>query len=583
MFKRLNELKNNGFFGRDVTIRKTMFDDCKGPKFEELLMLLSAAALLKVIRCGSDDRSIAKKLLNQPSFDHNLSAPLLIAYQGSFSYKLRNREDLERRWRKFGRLLVSKHQDLDQRADEIQACDNAYRLQETSTVAAKKLPKRTLERLEKHLRQNWKGDTQWVDIILRSDQHRPQKTLLQRPFAEVWNYACRDSLYAIRPQRNDSLLQSLETRAEEQRARLDQWRTISDHLLTRIKDSKSNEHTELTENVPPSNHHTDASKQETVKDVAIPGFGEARNCTTAQPRVGFERVPGCSHQRKQFRSQSEAGQTPLSVRRHDNHIERPLANTSARLATPVQGLKSFADFSAKADQNLPSPGLPTPIASNFPSEIEARTNDLGRCLASGIGEVSECIEAQALGGNRCKADDIVSSVLNAPPTIMKPLSSLAERTRMSLASMTPTKLEPQLPAKNEQISRPAPPRFNSFECAPETPASSYKNLAERTRQSLSAMALSENPAENRRISKARLSSIYPVNQFHTPVKESAELSPAGTPAFEEADLNADYETIFKSRPRVAMSPMLKPMNEIRESFGSAVEKGNEASDEDDFS
>ncbi|KAH0407058.1 hypothetical protein KCU90_g23381, partial [Aureobasidium melanogenum] len=47
LFRCLNELKKNDVLGREATLRKTMLDDCKGEKFEEVLLLFSAIVLRK--------------------------------------------------------------------------------------------------------------------------------------------------------------------------------------------------------------------------------------------------------------------------------------------------------------------------------------------------------------------------------------------------------------------------------------------------------------------------------------------------------------------------------------------------------
>jgi hypothetical protein len=99
-------------------------------------------------------------------------------------------------------------------------------------------------------------------------------------------------------------------------------------------------------------------------------------------------------------------------------------------------------------------------------------------------------------------------------------------------------------------------------------------LLERTRQS---MSLLPNPAaraglrssEKRASSKqTRLSQAFPVNQFETPRKvrtsgtspleTNAPLSGSSTPRDELFSDTAAYDSVFKSRPRIALSPALSP-------------------------
>ena len=543
-----------------------MFDDCKGPKFEELLAILSTAALFKAIKDDSQDQSVTKKHLTQLVFDHNLSGSLLLPYQASSSYRLRNRDTLARRWQKFGRVLASKGQELDRRATEID--------QKVASNPVKRVPKRTLDRLRKHLTENWKGDSRWVDITIQSDQHRPKRALLQRQFGEIWSHACNDTLYTIRPTKNDSLLQSLEAGIEQQRKRLDRWKNIKNHLVAESQTPLSTNRTRMAENVPPVQPQKVSERLKPVTNVVTPrprgtrerassqSFGEADNDTAKSMR----RSSG------HMRAKSEAVQTSLSVRKYGNNIGRPLANTSARLATPMHVRGSpdssivndnAAILSARRSAQAP------PISS--PKDPEPDTDN--HVVAQ---------QTQPLGGSNSRVDEIVSSVLNAQPSPVKPSSSLADRTRMSLANMSPTKMESHASMLDPNYARPTPSRLNSISSVPQTPVA-INNLAERTRQSLSAMAILSKPAENRTVSRARPSNFSTATQVRTPIRESIEPKLVGTPTFEETDLDADYDTIFKSRPRVAMSPVLGPMTETRESVGSVLENRNEMSYEDDFS
>ena len=543
-----------------------MFDDCKGPKFEELLAVISTAALLKAIKDDSKDQSMTKKHLALPVFDQTFSSSLLLPYQASSTYKLLNREALARRWHKFGRVLASKSQELDRRAIEIE--------QKAASNLVKRVPKRTLDRLRKHLTENWKGDSQWVDIVLRSDQHRPRKFLLQRQFGDIWSHACNDTLYAIRPEKNDSLLQGLEARVEQQVKRIKRWRDIKNHLVAEVQTPIPTGRIITIENSPPTKPQKPSERLKLATKTVTPRPKSTRDRSSSQSFNDVEQdtVAPVRRQSGHIRSKSEAVHTPLSKRRYGDNVGRPLANTSARLATPVQ-VKRSPDINKLKDDTpaLSARNSPRPPSRSSPEEVELE-ND-------GPAPVEDM---EVPGGNKSKADDIVSSVLNAQPSPIKPLFSLADRTRMSLANMSPTKMESHASMLDPNYSRPVPPRFNSVESVPQTPAP-VNNLAERTRQSLSAMAITSQSAENRKVSKARPSNFYAPNQFHSPMREDIGPELISTPTFEETDLDADYDTIFKSRPRIAMSPVLKPATETRESVGSVLESRNEISYEDDFS
>lgn len=63
LFRCISDLKKNGDLGKEVIIRKTMFDDCKGEKLQELLASFSTGVLQKVLAAGqAGEKSIAGQL-----------------------------------------------------------------------------------------------------------------------------------------------------------------------------------------------------------------------------------------------------------------------------------------------------------------------------------------------------------------------------------------------------------------------------------------------------------------------------------------------------------------------------------------
>jgi hypothetical protein len=84
-------------------------------------------------------------------------------------------------------------------------------------------------------------------------------------------------------------------------------------------------------------------------------------------------------------------------------------------------------------------------------------------------------------------------------------------------------------------------------------------LTERTRKSMSLLPPPrEIPRSNPRSRKSRVS--FPVNQFETPPRASTADFPsrASTPRDELFEEEADYASVFKSRPRIALSPVTSP-------------------------
>ena len=84
-------------------------------------------------------------------------------------------------------------------------------------------------------------------------------------------------------------------------------------------------------------------------------------------------------------------------------------------------------------------------------------------------------------------------------------------------------------------------------------------LIERTRQSMSTLP----PLNNRRPSH-RPKATQPTNLFITPKKQgpgTPDSSKASTPRDELFSQEADYASVFKSRPKIKMSPVVSPDRE----------------------
>ena len=164
--------------------------------------------------------------------------------------------------------------------------------------------------------------------------------------------------------------------------------------------------------------------------------------------------------------------------------------------------------------------------------------------------------------------------------------SFLERVRMSMSLVSSGTNSP--PSKEHSSSEdestpelPPPPQ-------PQHVPSSRTTLLERTRESMSL--LPSQPSRHSRetsIKQPRFSQLFPTNQFdtprkpptqHAPYKESARSqspkSGSSTPRDHLFSDEADYTSVFKSRPRIALSPALSPEKSV---FGleSMLEEGLE--------
>jgi hypothetical protein len=151
--------------------------------------------------------------------------------------------------------------------------------------------------------------------------------------------------------------------------------------------------------------------------------------------------------------------------------------------------------------------------------------------------------------------------------------SLIERTRMSMARTTSFEPVPESPLPDPSPQLPEP---STVEPEPDRRAT----LLERTR--LSMMAMQSKPrmsmaAREKKEKRKSRQSLFPVNQFDTPrtrksfeaIEESISKDPERTPKEVLFSDEIDYDRVFKSRPRIATSPIFSPPQmENEEEYGS---------------
>jgi hypothetical protein len=254
--------------------------------------------------------------------------------------------------------------------------------------------------------------------------------------------------------------------------------------------------------------------------------------------------------------------------------------STLRSAMPVSNLKaSPVETHIKYPEPTPPTSDPDPnIANSFPSPIVPTplqpeqglpSPDLTPDLSS--EPPVPVVEPSPLDPEEALAEQIITSIGDATPSpVKKPQPrmslSLVDRTRMSMArthSFEPVPESPDLPLP------PMPPPVAEVE------VDRRATLLERTR--LSMVAMQSRPRKSLAAKEKRKSrqSLFPVNQFDTPrTRKSFEIieemkSIERTPTEALFDDTVDYDRVFKSRPRIATSPVFSP-------------GGVEASDDEEF-
>ncbi|KAL8727167.1 MAG: hypothetical protein Q9166_006204 [cf. Caloplaca sp. 2 TL-2023] len=607
LFRCLSELKKDGTLGREIMIRKTMFDDCRGDRFEELLTSFSTVVLQKVVRtkAGCNLRTTGRLATapNVPRREQGSLLPLAIAHQEALKALLRRKECLRERYANLQTIFNAKEQELLNRVDDLAQADEKCPLEAVSD--------RAVQEIRHQFDENWKGDTHWVTNIVEADSRDVHDPLLDTAFSSVWSRAEDGTVGDVRMDKEQGLVQDLTRRVRVQQERLSHWQKIHQDLIdSRPKSpAKVNGQTSPYKNrglqsplkfsyteqygtngnavdgpISPEMkiHHRKLLEysHRKSKSVTTPrklGYGlrpkewvdvnalDSAELSQAErapwsPRLEFMRCAGTttSEEGAEVDPNQNASTTGTASRHKEGRTRPPteLSNPSGpRL------LRALSDTTL-VEHTYPTPGdcddqnvghyhaLPTPLQvthdENMYRHRPSRRPDSDSSIALGrdTGTQEDML-----------AQQIIDAALNTDVSPTKQRTSLMERTRQSMAFSQVDLLLPDPSIDPRPADTQRKDQFDESQCIGLGRSSS---LVERTRRSMSLLPTAF-PSKGSRMSihNRRRSKQYPTNQFETPRKQMEDLKEM-TPPDVLFSPEADYASVFKSRPKIATSPNASP-------------------------
>ncbi|KAL6796547.1 HAUS augmin-like complex subunit 6 N-terminus domain-containing protein [Trichoderma sp. SZMC 28012] len=219
LVRALEQAKKNGDLGRDTIIRKTMLDECKGERLEEVLAFFSTAVLKKVVS-GSLAASrgyitpaieLAFENKGYLSEKSHLIA-LSMAHKASIRQLLQRKELARVRFKDFAVVMDEKEDDIISRREVLEMKEMDGGGQAVSDNARAEM-RRTVHH-------NWSGSEAWMETLLSGDPKHGG--LLATKFDRVWRRAQKGRLDEL--DTNDvGLLEQLDNRVKMQRDRLRKW------------------------------------------------------------------------------------------------------------------------------------------------------------------------------------------------------------------------------------------------------------------------------------------------------------------------------------------------------------------------
>ncbi|KAL8726110.1 MAG: hypothetical protein Q9181_006177 [Wetmoreana brouardii] len=603
----LTELKTDGALGKELVIRKTMFDECRGDKFEEILASFSAIVLQKAVRSRKGaQRSIAGRLATCRDVLQNEQKsllPLAIAHQGALRALLHRKTLLRVRYANLGKLLDAKEQELLGKIDDLARADEDWLPEAVSD--------RTMQEIRHNFDANWEGKADWIDGILEGERRDVCDSLLDTAFSSVWSHAENGTISDIPAAAGQSLLQDLSRRVHDQQQRLHHWQKVQQDLVESKPKSPSKAKSPVKVNRTGTPSRT-GGPESPLKFGCLEGHGTRDDTSNSQisPEMKWQyrRLLEYSHRKTRHDASGKLdfGKVLIDLTDATTADFPDLAHAKPELAASVSdstvptrpgtGTRTDADQSDASFQFAPRPEEEQTSITVVPDLHD-------RCCVNSLS--GSCPEAQAAGndGNQraqqisvtpvidqdkeCEVaieqeshpiahtemfpspkndshfldeesaipKQMTSSAMNAQASSSKRNTSLTERTRQSMAFFRKDSLLPNSPIDSQSLCADATAGTDRSQHIALDRSSS---LVERTRRSISLLPASSStggpPKSSHRHCQSRQ---YPRNQFETPRRHLEDLKEL-TPPDMLFSPDADYASIFKSRPKVATSPNLSP-------------------------
>lgn len=637
LFRCLNELKKNGALGREAVLRKTMLDECKGDKFEEVLVLFSVIAVRHKLltKRRKQPLPLAQSfgmMTNVGSKELALLAPLAIAHRFSLNATLQKRAAHRSSFMTLSNRIEEKRHQLNERFAAVANAQQNMKSHISKDVAAL---------IKREVQQNWVGNSEGCRLLLDGGKTETSDTMLTADFSEIWG-----SLYRGTPlmagSSDSDIIARLDHRIQEQKDRLRQWKDYRDTTSrtrganavgndTKISHKSSNTFINLFDKHQTIRIGQDSGDEQPIQsDVAIGyskivadlkrslqqinqrrGGREAGSKSTAatvllkEPLAMTKPVPILLSGSQQLgndlfsplkQASSSPTASPMYVRNYgpSRQVDVESCGNSEPGSEPSRGdsdLESEAGsdtmmmenhtpsrlFDHQRDYELPvkrrvepehesqTAGMEKPeddfSAVSEPDALDDQSSHLG--LNHHGGQIDAEISQEPETTFIAPPESTVQSIVSDRPC--RP--SLAERTRMSMAFTSSE--------DTHQITSSLPKNPHADEALPsvaELPQVDRRaSLADRALQSMTLVSLKSHTDIKRHRSKhdKSWSSIHPINQFETPVKptrsetisnddvlleDSTEVTPRENLFSEEAE----YESVFKSRPKIGMSSVMSP-------------------------
>ncbi|OLN87365.1 hypothetical protein CCHL11_09292 [Colletotrichum chlorophyti] len=616
LLRSLEQAKKNGVLGRDAVVRKTMLDECKGERLEEVLAVFSSAVLKKIVADVSeaehDYPAVAQQLALENrgySAERTELVTLALAHRVSITNAMRRKDQARKQYRELAELFTSKESEITHRKEQIKSAEEKSKHRHVANDM----------RLDtwRTVRNNWAGNEQWVEALLYGDVNARKDGLLSAPFDRVWRRLQSGRLSELQDD-GEGLLEQLDGRVQTQKERLAKWREFQLNMFgtprkaaptTASQPARTKRGIDLGFDMHETLHFRRTSPRKHLGAKAPPMTKEYADLLgdckaelaelAAKPMISLadmfgtrthqpekpERISGA---RESFGeetiselSELEDDMQGLQIGQRRPSVQGPVPQPqhSERLAIK---LPDEIMHQGELRRPLPSPlvlpsgsqtelSIPPPTPP-LPEEIEVSDQIVSRSPAASSPEkeLSVAFEREdsspepPASPTQELADQILECMDNASPSPVKRSKprhtlSLAERTRLSMArSSRNVRYDPDDDDYDEDdtlaLRRDSPAKDVTINITDED------DLVSRTRKSMASFEAVRQKAQldrQRSLKKPR-SRARTESQVPPVEEETMLLDPDASILAEELMAVEDMEAVFRSRPRIKTSPAPSP-------------------------
>ncbi|RDL38899.1 Uncharacterized protein BP5553_03239 [Venustampulla echinocandica] len=626
LYRCLDQLKKTGVLGRDTVLRKTMLDECKGERLEEVLAVFSNAVLKKVLlEGGSAEHQALAQQLSFENFSYSgertvLSA-LILSHKASLNRHLQEKHMARAKYTDFSELLKLNDRRIARRQEQLkEMLEEGGRYEPISVTE--------IRSLQSQVQKNWSGSEAWLGAIIYGDSKAGEDGLLSNRFEKVWQHVEDGSIGEVEYKGRVGLLEQLDARVKDQENRLARWQDFSRALAKAgtISPSKKmatsgaegnkidlgfdcHQDIQITRNSSGKTIETvNASLEEydwlirnmasEIAEVRKPRGRDSRPTLQGLQNQISTRAPEfCSPQHEapvdideEWISASEAEDafpgfasgtlkstslTPLleTVVVDRRPIESELDMASVEdVAESGFGNDQQETFEAikevlpPRDIRSPSPLPPEPSPPQTTLKPQNPDTNKSQWVSDSVPLMRH--ETPQPDAESDLVNEILNSMSSTSPSPKKPRHtlSLAERTRLSMSRASHSQLSdlhddfdikdlPRLSIKPRPSLAPRKPTDDSE-------SDLHAGLIERTRNSMAGFEAAQKKAQLERRKSMKEAKKKQRESSYFPRVEEEIFMPDTAPT-ELIEGDPDYESVFKSRPKIKTSPAVSPTR-IRE-------------------